>query len=400
MRSLLPIPVTLTREPIMLTPTPHTSGAVTTARRVRHLILSDLHLSAGCTYQDATTEAQVAAFVRQQAADPQPLELVFAGDTFEFLQVLPAAVDSRVWSEATATARISAIIHAHANFVEAMGQFLKHPDHRATFLIGNHDFELHYGAVQRALRAACAADATQLRIATSYRAPELAVVHGNQYEPWDGFVHFGGITEPFEEVRGTQLVRRLLNPLKALPLDLAALLDHTCPHRLYLRYLLLPAQVRQPQVRRLLWRAVVLAWQVSRAPVPRYQLAAPPAAVDLLTTLPAHRPCDWRLPFALLVQRELARLARHPALADVRVFVAGHTHAAGVFDLGQGRTYLNTGTWKPLLVCLQPPRTMPQQHTFGVVEYAPDGLPQARLLVWQGEQRPAAVWQPDRAPDV
>lgn len=383
MRSLLPIRATPTGSPVMLTPTTHTAAAVTTTARIRHLILSDLHLSDGRTYQDATTGAQVAAFVRSIAADPQPLELVLAGDTFEFLQVLPAAMDSRFWSEEIATLRVSAIIHAHADFVEAVGQFLKHPHHRLTVLIGNHDFELHYRAVQAQLRRAVAAAADQLRIGTSYHAPGLVVVHGNQYEPWDSFIHFGGITEPFEEVRGTRLVRRLLNPLKALPLELAPLLDHTCPHRLYLRHLLLPAQLRQPAVRRMLWRAGVLVWLLSREPTPRYQLAAPPANVDLLTTLPAHRPHAWRTPFAVLVQRELARLARHPALADVRYMVAGHTHAAGVWDLGQGRTYLNTGTWKPLLVSLEPQRAMPRQHTYVEVQYAADGTPVAALRVWQ-----------------
>ncbi|NJL03749.1 MAG: hypothetical protein HC911_02290 [Chloroflexaceae bacterium] len=162
MRDLLPNRTTNRLAPALpvrvpICPTHHTTPALHRAQPVRHIILSDLHLCAGNTYADTATSAAVARYLRQCVQNEEPLELVFAGDTFEFLQVRPNATEHQHWSEPNSLTRLAAIVHAHPDFVEVLQQFLHHPQHRLTFLIGNHDFELHYRGVQARLRELCGA---------------------------------------------------------------------------------------------------------------------------------------------------------------------------------------------------------------------------------------------------
>ncbi len=369
---------------VPICPTHHTTPALRRANPVRHLILSDLHLCSGQTYADTTTGATVARYLRRLAQDEEPLELVFAGDTFEFLQVRPNAADHQHWSEPNSLTRLAAIVHAHPDFVEMLQQFLHHPQHRLTFLIGNHDFELHYHGVQARLRGLCGGRPDQVQFGTSYRGLGLVILHGNQSEPYNQFLHFSGITTPFEEVYGTRLVRHLFTPIQAADLPEAKLFDHTCPYSLLLWYLLQPAQLRRAAVRRFLLRAAVLMWYMRLQAVPRYTLAAAPAAPDPLTLPAPLTDAAWHTSFEVLLQREIERLARVPALQDVRLFVAGHTHTAIEVALGHGKRYLNTGTWKATLAQIEPPRRIDRQNAYVEVTY-PDGLhPQGVLRVWEG----------------
>ncbi len=369
---------------VPISPTHHTTPALHRAAPVRHMILSDVHLCTGNTYADTATGATVARYLRQLAQDEEPLELVFAGDTFEFLQVRPSAADQLHWSEPNSLARLAAIVHAHPDFVEGLRQFLHHPQHRLTFLIGNHDFELHYRGVQARLRELCAGSPDQVQFGTSYRGLRLVILHGNQSEPYNQFLHFGGITTPFEQVYGTCLVRHLFTPIQADDLPEAKLFDHTCPYSLLLWHLLRPAQFRRAAVRRFLLRAAVLMWWMRLQAVPRYTLASAPTAPDPLTLPTPLTYAAWHTSFEVLLQREIERLASLPALQDVRLFVAGHTHTATEVALGHGKRYLNTGTWKATLAQIEPPRRIDRQNTYVEVTY-PDGQhPQGVLRVWGG----------------
>lgn len=227
------------------------------APRLRRLIVSDLHMSAGDRLDDFLADAEFAAFVRTYAAEPS--ELILAGDTFEFLQVRLPTLGDYEWSGAAAEQRLRAILAAHPEPIAALREFVARPGNQLTLLIGNHDFELHYAAAKTLLRQALGlpeGDA-RLRFGLSYVGGGIYLEHGNQYDPWNRFVHFEGVSEPFEVVRGTRVVKDVLNPLEDDPLDVAPLVDNVKPTSAFFWYMLALPRLRRPAERRYVVRGLL-----------------------------------------------------------------------------------------------------------------------------------------------
>ncbi len=136
----------------------------------------------------------------EQQAHGQPVELILNGDIFDFDSVtaIPESPVFRVswWEqkrgleprEEKSRFKIQKILNDHREFVTAMSEFIRRGN-RVVFVIGNHDLELHFPAVQHEIR-------TQLNL-TSYEQERLRFVewffisnqdtlieHGNQYDPY------------------------------------------------------------------------------------------------------------------------------------------------------------------------------------------------------------------------
>jgi UDP-2,3-diacylglucosamine pyrophosphatase LpxH len=97
---------------------------------------------------------------------------------------------------------------------------------------------------------------------------------------------------------------------------------------------------------------LALADELSRgtAETTRELVAVPGLAVDLLLRAFRKRRGKERAAFAVDVESETyLRPARALAARGFDVVVFGHTHHAKCVDLGDGRTYLNTGTWADLM---------------------------------------------------
>ncbi|NJL34371.1 MAG: hypothetical protein HC893_11505 [Chloroflexaceae bacterium] len=385
------------RRTTALVPTHHRTPAHLDRQRIRRIIVSDLHLSNGTRYEENLVGNTFSEFLSIYINHSEPIELVLAGDTFELLQVFPGGIDGTAWSEDLAVRRMQIVFAYHTTVLVSLRSFLAAPQHRLVILIGNHDFELHYHGVQLYIAAALglAPGDERLCFATSYRGPGFALVHGNQFEPWDGFTYFAGITAPFEVVRGTQLVREVLNPIKLDPLEFAPLLEHTCPHTHFLQHLLSPAQRRNPVVWRYLNRTLCYSLRVLLPRPPRYVLDNPAdAPTDPLITRPTFTRADWSRSFIELVAEAIQRIAGLPEFHDTAVFVCGHTHQAGSTPLGDERVYLNTGTWTPRIYDLPTMRREERRYPFVEISY-PDHTdrPDARLLVWCGADAPPIPWE-------
>lgn len=226
---------------------------------VRRIIVSDLHWGAGDRLDDFVSDDAFIAFVRSYVITPEPTELILAGDTFEFLQVRLPHLGDYEWSGAAAAERLRVILSAHAGCVAALRDFIAQPDNQLTLLIGNHDFELHYAAAKQTLRAALgvADDAPQVRFGLRYEGDGIYLEHGNQFDEWNQFVHFEGISTPFEVVRGTRIVKDVINPMEDDPLDVAPLIDNVKPTRAFLWYLLSLPRLRQAESRRFVARGLL-----------------------------------------------------------------------------------------------------------------------------------------------
>ena len=425
---------------VQIRPTPYTTppiGPESIDIRRRRIVVSDLHLGAGDRKDDFCDDETLIAFLDHYVSR-EPTELIFAGDTFEFLQVsLPDVADDE-WTPRAAARRLQAILTAHAGVIDALRRFVQQPGHQLTILIGNHDFELHYPTAKMVLREALdlAADDHRLRFGISYHGGGVYIVHGNQFDPWNRFINFAGISEPFEVVRGTQLVKEVINELEDDPFPLSPLIDNIKPSSAFFWYLMSLQRLRDPDARRFVTRGIVgflqvTAWApphhlssepdewLKRSPlllfwrpiatlrrqrVARHQAIARQfgAAAEAVGNLPevvdqvrdeARRQASREVAaFNDEVAREMAILARQPAYRTDRLFVCGHTHLARVIKLDHDRVYINTGTWTDIVFDVETMRRPTQRYPFLEIINDADGIPHGQLLVWYGPDQPPRVW--------
>ena len=130
----------------------------------------------------------------------QPIELVLNGDIFDFDSVtgLPEAPAYRVsWlerrrglnpQEAKSLYKIERILDHHPQWVSVLKWFVT-KGHKVVFIIGNHDLELHYSEVQKAIISrleltedlqGCVRFNEWFYISNG----DTLIEHGNQYDPY------------------------------------------------------------------------------------------------------------------------------------------------------------------------------------------------------------------------
>lgn len=407
------------------------------APRMRRVIVSDLHLGAGDRLDDFDADADLAAFVRSYVMRAEPTELILAGDTFEFLQVRLADLGDYEWSGEAAVRRLAVILGAHPEPIAALREFVARPGCQLTLLIGNHDFELHYRAAKSRLRQelGLAEDDPRLRFGLTYTGGGIYVDHGMQFDPWNRFVRVEGISEPFEVVRGTRMVKEVINPLEDDPTEAAPLIDNVKPVSAFFWYMLSLPRLRQPHVRRFVARALLWLfrtnalprlyyWRPALDPVASGQSRRASGLLSQVSTLfgrirPAalirlliRQPPSQRSEAAIAeVQREatrqlrreirefedafvraFARIAASPDQSENYLFVCGHTHGAQVVGLNERQTYVNTGTWTTIVTDIFTNQREAQRFPFLEVSYPDGAAPVGRLLVWQGAGSTPAPW--------
>jgi UDP-2,3-diacylglucosamine pyrophosphatase LpxH len=161
------------------------------------LVVSDLHLADGQPLFDGFGREQEAAwqrFLRAAApggplADADEVELIIDGDCFDFLATPPYRTAGRS-DVATALEKLEQIVTAHGAFFEALGSFVQAPGRRVTFVIGNHDLELCFPALQQRVRAALRPPAAETAVVFCprphyYALPDVLIEHGNLYDFWN-----------------------------------------------------------------------------------------------------------------------------------------------------------------------------------------------------------------------
>jgi UDP-2,3-diacylglucosamine pyrophosphatase LpxH len=408
---------------------------------LRRLIVSDLHLGAGDRADDFNDDPAFDDFITHYGLGSGPTELILAGDTIEFLQVRLDDIADDDWSEMAAVRRLETVITAHDQVFTVLARFLELPGNQLTILIGNHDFELHYPACKALLhsRLGLKTDDPCLRFGISYHGGGIYLVHGNQFDDWNRFVHFDGISEPFEVVRGTQLVKEVINHLEEDPLPVAPLIDNVKPTSALFWYMVALPRLRRREARRFVIRGVTGFLQVVALPTPHHlpiygkwsvsrlsgpligwigsavarfrrrrvsrhlQLARQVSAVAGNVEPPAHvlkqmqseagRQLEREVKaFDDNTAREMLWIANRPEHRADLLFVCGHTHRARVVPLGGAKVYINTGTWTEIIYDVAAMRRQNQRYPFLEVTY-PDGVrPLGRLLVWKGVDEPPQLW--------
>jgi UDP-2,3-diacylglucosamine pyrophosphatase LpxH len=207
------------------------------------LVISDLHLGEDLKPTEthvaflrhlARLERELEAFLEhytQHRLDDRPWRLVVNGDMVDFMSIMilpapgSASVDEQQFGlghgEAQSAAKLARVFERHAGVFRRLGQFVQ-AGNQLVIVVGNHDVEFFYPAVQRcfndrltalALGAADAADAdpaAEQRFRESirfcpwfyYEEDLVYVEHGHQY---DGYCSFDYQLYPVEAARGVTL---------------------------------------------------------------------------------------------------------------------------------------------------------------------------------------------------
>jgi UDP-2,3-diacylglucosamine pyrophosphatase LpxH len=424
--------------PVILKPTEHhtseLNGALTTLG-IRRIVVSDLHLGAGDRLDDFNADREFAEFLTLYAAT-EPTELILAGDTFEFLQVTLPDVPDFEWTPRAAERRLSVILDAHPLVIDALVRFIRSDGMYLTLLIGNHDFEIHYRSAKRTLssRLGLAVDDPRLRYGIRYIGEGMFMEHGNQFEQWNSFVRFDGISQPFELVRGTLAVKNVINPLERSSLPIAPYIDNVKPSSAFLWHLLGLARLRDLQVVGFVLRGVVLTIRSMLVPLSyrksesldesintvrhlqnqrrikraldttrrvverrseRPQSSVPPYLVNHIERESRRQLHREMREFNVSVLREVVHIAHQPKHATTRVFICGHTHMAQHVAFNERQTYINVGTWTDVVIDITTGKRQTQRCPFLEIRVDGQGGLEHAFMVWRGSETPPTLWEPE-----
>lgn len=300
-----------------------------------YLVMSDLHLSTGDAYIERFRRGQEAALIAllgrfsQRVTPSTTVELILNGDTFDLL-LTPPLLRRRWYTTAKdGVEKLQAVLAEHGAVVSALREFLRVPGCSLTILPGNHDLELFFPAVRRALRGALIsrgagipAERLQFWLKRVYRpVSDVHIEHGDYYDPLNSCrvaVHGRDLRDdehlplPVGSVLGESI--NLAFERRGVPAVASDL-----PDRLQAGLTALPQLVRTLGTRKALRQ---------RGPHPLTAFVGQVRGGSL-----------W-------LSRTLANGAYQVLRHDpgVRLVIMGHTHRTWEARLGE-RRYWNTGAW-------------------------------------------------------
>lgn len=183
------------------------SGVRTISDDTLVVFLSDTHIGGDPGSDIFESPEELVTLLDELAARRGPIELVLAGDFFDFLQI--GTVPEGQNRAAATIARPE-----YRDIFGALRQFAAGDGHQVTYLPGNHDAEVWWNPdIQRTLRAEKLVDEFALSYAVRYKsAPERVIYceHGNQFDPANVITDYSDpLDTPLGDHIVTDLTRRI-----------------------------------------------------------------------------------------------------------------------------------------------------------------------------------------------
>lgn len=187
------------------------------------VVFSDTEMGAGGRTDDLPDASFVVDRLKALDEGPdgdQPIDVVFNGDTFDFMKTPYEGAWLRHISADIALAKLMSIAAAHPRFFAGLRRFLASARgrRRVFFITGNHDYELVFPEVQSTLRSLLGGDEERVVFpGFSLRLGDVHLEHGCQADRLFAF----DTAKPFVTHKG----ERILN----LPWGSVALMDVAMP---------------------------------------------------------------------------------------------------------------------------------------------------------------------------
>jgi UDP-2,3-diacylglucosamine pyrophosphatase LpxH len=362
------------------------------------VVISDCHLSAGKVFEgklnpheDFVFDDEMAEFIEFHSSGDYgsgvEVELVLAGDYFDFLNVpINGAFDDAV-TEEVAVEKAKAMLAGHPKVMNAIREFASQPLKKVTYLIGNHDADLVFEGVREVITRAWdpdgnyPSDKVELigdRDRISYEEG-LEIHHGNQHEVGSEI----DFSKPFTQGRRGKKYLRLpwssayvLKVVNRLKWE-RSYLDKVRPIKVFLLFGL----VLDPLF------TIRFAF-LSTFYFIKTRLAASFAKGGIRRNV-KHVQTETRV-FQTLEAESRQILEASPHLKTV---IMGHTHRPMDVRYPDGKQYINTGTWTRMINLDWQSWGQNASRTYALVEFRGQKF-DAELRVWNGDQGPSRQFQP------
>jgi UDP-2,3-diacylglucosamine pyrophosphatase LpxH len=164
-------------------------------------VISDVELGQGDLFDDFKDEKILIRFLKKITAEKGKNILIFNGDTFDFLKMHYEGKFTHHITEDISIWKMKRIIETYPRVFQALREFLNKSANEIHFNIGNHDYDLHWPAVQKLLQITLE-HPRKISFASYYDTRDVHIEHGNQV---DYFYKFE-VEKPFLKHRGQTLL--------------------------------------------------------------------------------------------------------------------------------------------------------------------------------------------------
>ena len=311
------------------------------------IVISDIHLGAGPLWknqrnclEDFHHDKEFVEFLNYFSSGKyasSEVDLVINGDFLDFLAVpFVEYHDDEYWSENAALEKCKIIVEAHKEIFEAMENFINQKNKKVIYQVGNHDAELIFPKCQNYFLGLFS-EKNRQKIEFTYEGnfephPGVLIKHGHEFEYAHQFDPETAIytndqgEKYFKPPWGSYYVTRIVNKFKS--------------ERNYINQI---RPIKNFIIHGLLFDTLLTI---------RFMLANLFyfTMVRFLTVYRKRASLQkiWgqlKSELSLFVDiEELTQeyFQKHP---DVNTLIVGHTHEPCLRDMGNGKLFINTGTW-------------------------------------------------------
>jgi len=159
------------------------------------IILGDVEMGGGTLTDDFVSDNALSNLILELANKPHPVDIVFNGDTFDFLKC-PIIIDGidkngnavkkrafpRHITEEVSLHKLKLVNKAHKPVFDALKTYLKKSDKHIFFVLGNHDHDLMFKGVQKEIKNLLKSNSQVHFPGLMYRYGQVLAEHGHQYD--------------------------------------------------------------------------------------------------------------------------------------------------------------------------------------------------------------------------
>ncbi|MDP3503971.1 MAG: hypothetical protein Q8S33_26775 [Myxococcales bacterium] len=350
------------------------------------LVLSDLHLGTGHKrgriniYDDFKEDDRLSQLLRRYSTGEfgdRPVHLVFNGDIFDLLKVPIMGAFPDAISERLAKIKLYRCIKGHPEVFAALSRFMENPGSEITYQPGNHDMEFHFPGVQRLFCRAITGEDEHPRVHFAGATPHFTIDgvqfhHGHQFEALHAM-----------DWQRLTLPRPGRDPILNLPwgsLFILHVVNELVRERPYLDKV-------HP-----FWPLFVGGMLFDTG------FTTKMLGISLGALIQARfNPAWWKKrPFEKLTKflrqdvgffEHLDRFAERAMKADpsIHAVIMGHTHVPMLRTFANGRVYVNTGTWIPMVDLGLGRLGQRLELHYAFIEWG-EGPPRVSLRRWHGRK--------------
>jgi UDP-2,3-diacylglucosamine pyrophosphatase LpxH len=345
------------------------------------LIVSDFHLGKGKKLPNGALNPfedflhdhrfkELIEYYCQGEYEDAEVELIMNGDILNLIQMDYHGHFTVIITEAVSLEKLRGIIDGHPLFFQSLKDFLSHPKHSLTYVVGNHDQEMMWKGTREMFEKAVGGEVHWKN--TYHLVDGVHIEHGHQYEavnrvdPTRPFL-MDGLNEPILNLPwGTLFTVQYIIKLK----QVHPAIDKVRPFRLMVRYSLFTDTWTT-----ILWGIRCFIYFFStRFSKNRYRQSSMKTTLKML----------WETSVFPDLSDAAKRILRTP---EIHTVVFGHTHVYKHHQVGDEKQYLNTGTWTDIINLDMENFARRSRLTYVRIDYDDQGnKPIPVLRHWIGKQ--------------